>query len=197
MFGGLNDKQKRHVQHVNNSGRHLLDLINDILDLSKVEAGKMELKREVFSISDIMEEIRLSVYPMASKKNIDLEIINNIEAREMSADRMKFKQIMLNLLSNAIKFTPHNGKVSVSSTKNDNEITITVSDTGIGIPENMQESIFSPFTQADSSNKREFGGTGLGLALVKQFVEMHDGKIWVESREKKGSIFTFTIKDVD
>jgi PAS domain S-box-containing protein len=196
MFGGLNDKQKRHVQHVNNSGRHLLDLINDILDLSKVEAGKMELKREVFSISDIMEEIRLSVYPMASKKNIDLEIINNIEAREMSADRMKFKQIMLNLLSNAIKFTPQNGKVSVVSTKNDNEITITVSDTGIGIPENMQESIFSPFTQADSSNKREFGGTGLGLALVKQFVEMHDGKIWVESREEKGSIFTFTIKDV-
>jgi PAS domain S-box-containing protein len=197
IFGELNEKQKRYVQHINNGGRHLLDLINDILDLSKVEAGKMELSLEVFSIYDIMEDIRSSVSPMASKKNINLEIINNIETKEISADRMKFKQIMLNLLSNAIKFTPDNGKVSVTATKKDDEITISVSDTGIGIPKYMHENIFNPFMQVDSSNKRKYGGTGLGLALVKQFVEMHGGKIWVESEEGKGSIFTFTIKDLN
>jgi PAS domain S-box-containing protein len=195
MFGELNNKQKRHVQHINNGGRHLLELINDILDLSKVEAGKMELSREVFSIPDIMKDIRSSVHPLASKKNINLEIINNIETQEMIADKMKFKQIMLNLLSNAIKFTPNNGKVSVIATKKADEISVSVTDTGIGIKKDMQLSIFNPFIQVDSSNKREFEGTGLGLALVKQFVEMHNGKIWVESEEGKGSTFTFTIID--
>jgi PAS domain S-box-containing protein len=197
IFGELNDKQKRHVQHINNGGKHLLDLINDILDLAKVEAGKMELNLEMLAISDIIEDIRSSVSPMAAKKNIELKIINNIEAQEMSADKMKFKQIMLNLLSNAIKFTPENGKVLVTAKKKDGEITISVSDTGIGISKEMYESIFNPFMQVDSSNKREYGGTGLGLALVKQLVEMHGGKIWVESEEGKGSTFTFTIRDLD
>jgi signal transduction histidine kinase len=197
IFGELNDKQKRHVRHINNGGRHLLDLINDVLDLSKVEAGKMELNREVFSISEILEDIRESVSPMALKKNIDLEITNNIKSQEIFADKMKLKQIMLNLLSNAIKFTPANGKVSVTATKEGSEIKISVSDTGIGISEDMHESIFSPFTQVDSSNKREYGGTGLGLALVKQFVEMHSGNIWLESNEGEGSTFVFTIEDLN
>jgi PAS domain S-box-containing protein len=197
IFGELNYKQKRHVKHINNGGRHLLDLINDVLDLSKVEAGKMELNREVFSISDLLGDIRESISPMALKKNIDLEITNHIESQEISADKMKLKQILLNLLSNAIKFTPDNGKVSVTAIKEDSEIKISVSDTGIGIPEDMHESIFSPFTQVDSSNKREYGGTGLGLALVKQFVEMHNGSIWLESNEGEGSIFVFTIEDLN
>ena len=197
IFGELNYKQKRHVKHINNGGRHLLDLINDVLDLSKVEAGKMELNREVFSISEILEDIRESVSPMALKKNIDLEITNNIKSQEIFADKMKLKQIMLNLLSNAIKFTPANGKVSVTATKEGSEIKISVSDTGIGISEDMHESIFSPFTQVDSSNKREYGGTGLGLALVKQFVEMHSGNIWLESNEGEGSTFVFTIEDLN
>ncbi|WP_407282377.1 PAS domain S-box protein [Methanolobus sp. WCC1] len=197
IFGELNYKQKRHVKHINNGGRHLLDLINDVLDLSKVEAGKMELNREVFSISDLLGDIRESISPMALKKNIDLEITNHIESQEISADKMKLKQILLNLLSNAIKFTPDNGKVSVTAIKEDSEIKISVSDTGIGIPEDMHESIFSPFTQVDSSNKREYGGTGLGLALVKQFVEMHNGSIWLESNEGEGSTFVFTIEDLN
>jgi PAS domain S-box-containing protein len=197
IFGELNYKQKRHVKHINNGGRHLLDLINDVLDLSKVEAGKMELNREVFSISDLLGDIRESISPMALKKNIDLEITNDIESQEISADKMKLKQILLNLLSNAIKFTPDNGKVSVTAIKEDSEIKISVSDTGIGIPEDMHESIFSPFTQVDSSNKREYGGTGLGLALVKQFVEMHNGSIWLESNEGEGSTFVFTIEDLN
>nr|WP_321498481.1 PAS domain S-box protein [uncultured Methanolobus sp.] len=197
IFGKLNDKQKRHAQHINNGGRHLLNLINDILDLSKVEAGKMELNPEIFSIADMMEEVRSSVLPMSAKKNIDLELINDMGSQDISVDKIKFKQIMLNLLSNAIKFTPDSGRVSVNASKKDNDIIITVSDTGIGIPENMHESIFNPFTQVDSSNKREFGGTGLGLALVKQFVEMHGGKIWVESEEGKGSTFKFMIKDMN
>ncbi|MBP1909118.1 PAS domain S-box protein [Methanolobus bombayensis] len=194
LFGELNDKQKRHVQHINNGGRHLLELINDILDLSKIEAGKMELNRELFNVNEILEDIKSSVQPLAAKKKIDFEINNNIKVQEISADKLKFKQIMLNLLSNAIKFTPNYGKVLVNATKKDNDITVYVSDTGIGITKKMQENIFSPFTQVDSSNKRKYGGTGLGLALVKQFVEMHEGKIWVESEEGKGSTFTFTIK---
>jgi len=100
---------------------------------------------------------------------------------------------MYNLLNNAIKFTPDNGSISIITKKNDNTIEVSVSDTGIGIPENMHEEIFDPFVQVDASNKRKYGGTGLGLALTKRFVEMHKGKIWVESEEGKGSTFTFTI----
>jgi signal transduction histidine kinase len=111
------------------------------------------------------------------------------------ADKAKLRQILYNLLTNAIKFTPENGEVSVSIDKTDNGIQVSVKDTGIGIPAEMQEEIFSPFTQVDASSKRRYGGTGLGLALVKKFVEMHNGKVWLESEEGKGSTFTFTIEN--
>ncbi|GEM_PF-754993 len=195
MFGELNEKQTSHVNHINKSGRHLLEVISDVLDLSKVEAGKMELDCENFLIPDLLDEIQAFMYPMAGKKNIDLKMINETKDVEIFADRLKFKQIMFNLLSNAIKFTPDNGRISVLATNTENEIQVSVSDTGIGIPLHLQQDIFNPFIQVDSSNKRRYGGTGLGLALVKQFVELHNGNIWLESEEGKGSTFSFTIRN--
>ncbi|WP_342305295.1 PAS domain S-box protein [Methanolobus sp. ZRKC5] len=195
MFGKLNEKQARHVAHISKSGKHLLEVINDVLDLSKIEAGKMELDCEHFTVSETLTEIRASMYPLANKKNIDLILRDEINGIEIFADRLKFKQIMFNLLSNAIKFTSDAGEVTVIGTRTDNGIQISVSDTGIGIPEHMKDDIFNPFMQIDASNKRKYGGTGLGLALVKRFVEMHNGKIWLETKEEKGSTFSFTIEN--
>ncbi|MDY0388511.1 MAG: PAS domain S-box protein [Methanolobus sp.] len=195
MFGNLNEKQARHVAHISKSGKHLLEVINEVLDLSKIEAGKMELDCEYFAVSETLTEIQASMYPLANKKNIDLKLLDEINGIEIFADRLKFKQIMFNLLSNAIKFTSDTGEVTVIGTKTDNGIQISVSDTGIGIPEHMMDDIFNPFMQIDASNKRKYGGTGLGLALVKRFVEMHNGKIWFKSKEEKGSTFSFIIEN--
>ncbi len=197
MFGELTEKQFKYVTNINESGKHLLELINDILDLSKIEAGKMELEYENFSIKELFDELVTQMTPMASRKNIVITIDNKIQPDEIFADKLKFKQIMYNLLSNALKFTPDDGKVFVNAIKNDNEVQISVSDTGIGIPEQNLKDIFTPFKQADESNKRMYSGTGLGLSIVKRFVEMHKGNIWVKSEEGKGSTFTFTIIDQD
>jgi signal transduction histidine kinase len=153
----------------------------------------MELEYEYFSLTELIEEVKKSLYPLATKKGIEISVHDNSKELEIFADKTKIKQIMYNLLNNAIKFTPDNGSISIITKKNDNTIEVSVSDTGIGIPENMHEEIFDPFVQVDASNKRKYGGTGLGLALTKRFVEMHKGKIWVESEEGKGSTFTFTI----
>ncbi|SFM24960.1 PAS domain S-box protein [Methanolobus profundi] len=197
MKGDLSEKQLGYIEHINKSGKHLLELINDILDISKIEAGKMELKLERFNTSKVLKEVQESMLPLAGKKNIEVRMINEIDDDEVFADKMKLQQIMLNLLSNAIKFTPDNGNVSIKVRNYDGNIEFSVSDTGIGIPKEKQEDIFDPFTQVDASSKRRYGGTGLGLALVRQFVEMHDGKIWLESEEGKGSTFTFTIGTQD
>jgi PAS domain S-box-containing protein len=193
MFGELTEKQLRYTNNINESGQHLLELINTVLDLSKIEAGKMELDCEMFSVMEVFNEVLTQITPIASKKNISITIENEIQLVEMFADRLKFKQIMYNLLSNAIKFTHDNGKASIIVKKIGNNTQISVSDTGIGIPEHMLQDVFTPFTQIDSSNKRKYGGTGLGLSIVKQFVEMHNGEIWLESEEGKGSTFIFTI----
>lgn len=194
-YGELNKKQLDFVTHIYNSGKHLLDVINDVLDLSKIEAGKMELEYEYFSLIGLIEEVKKALYPLATKKGIEISIHDKSKELEIFADKTKIKQIMYNLLNNAIKFTPDNGSISIITKKNDNTIEVSVSDTGIGIPENMHEEIFDPFVQVDASNKRKYGGTGLGLALTRRFVEMHKGKIWVESEEGKGSTFIFTIPD--
>jgi PAS domain S-box-containing protein len=194
-FGELNSKQLEYVEHILKSGKHLLDVINDVLDLSKVEAGKMELDCEIFSVSELLEEVQRSLYPLSVRKNIEIDLMNDVREPEIFADKLKLKQIMYNLLSNAIKFTPDNGKVSVAARQSHDTIEISVSDTGIGIPENRLEEIFDPFMQVDASNKRRYGGTGLGLALARRFVEMHGGSIRVESEEGKGSTFTFSIVD--
>lgn len=193
MFGDLNEKQLEYVNHINKGGTHLLDVINDVLDLSKLEAGKMELDCVKFPLSEVFDELRTYMSPLADKKDIKMEIVNNTGTNEIFADRLKFKQILFNLLSNAIKFTPQRGNISVIASRTNDHVHISVSDTGIGIPAHMLQDIFSPFTQVDASNKRKYGGTGLGLTLVKQFVEMHDGNISVRSEEGTGSTFTFTI----
>ncbi|OHB35816.1 MAG: hypothetical protein A2Y08_02275 [Planctomycetes bacterium GWA2_40_7] len=192
-FGTLNEKQKKYVQNIHTSGMHLLQLINDILDLSKVEAGKIQLQYEEFSLPEILHDIKSLIKTQADKKNILFGIETDERVISIGADKQKFKQIMLNLLSNAVKFTPKGGKITVSVQSVNGCTQISVSDTGIGIKQENIGRIFEKFQQIDSKTAREYGGTGLGLALSRKFVEMHGGKIWVESEYGKGSTFTFTI----
>ncbi|SFM20264.1 response regulator [Methanolobus profundi] len=192
-FGSLNDKQKRYVGNISKSGKHLLTLINDILDLSKVEAGKMTLNIEEFDVGGSLDDIRSIVSPLALKKDIGLVVELVPETILLKADKGKFKQIIYNLLSNAIKFTDAGGTVGISVTEQDNHILVNVTDTGIGITEEDQQKLFKAFTQIDSSTCRVYEGTGLGLALVKSFIELHGGRIWVESECGRGSSFLFEL----
>ncbi|WP_162272971.1 PAS domain S-box protein [Methanolobus vulcani] len=189
----LTEKEQVYIDNINNSGKHLLDIINDILDLSLVDSGKIELECEKVFVKEVFDEILTIKTLKASKKNIDIRINNKIPFESIFADKVKFKQIMFNLLSNAIKFSHENSVISVIADKKDTTIEVSVSDTGIGIPKDRLKYIFDPFTQVDSSDTRKYGGTGLGLAIVKQLVELHKGTIWVESEEGKGSTFTFTL----
>jgi len=192
IFGELNEKQLRYVNNISTSGKHLLELINDILDLSKVEAGKMEIHYSEFSINSVFEEVRAVFAPLAQKKS--LEITFSLESvTTLEADRGRLIQVLYNLVSNAIKFTPDGGKVSVCCKKSGNRALISVSDTGIGISSEDQRVIFQPFTQIDASTSRQYCGTGLGLALVKKIVNLHQGDILVESDVEKGSTFVFSI----
>jgi PAS domain S-box-containing protein len=193
VFGDLNEKQMNYVCNIQRSGKHLLELINDILDISKIESGNMEYAPEMTDIKEIMDEITVLTEPLVADKHIVLETNSEFDKLEINVDRMKIKQIMFNLLSNAIKFTPKNGKVWFDSKIINGNIQMSVSDNGIGIPLEKQKTIFEPFKQASSSTSRTHGGTGLGLAIVKYYVEMHSGQIHVESEPGKGSTFTFTI----
>ncbi|MFA0822206.1 MAG: PAS domain-containing sensor histidine kinase [Methanomethylovorans sp.] len=192
--GNLNEKQTKYLYNISNSGQHLLALINDILDLSKVEAGKMELDLEYFSIPDVIKQVKAITEPLALKKNIDIDVDIDPEIDSIKADRTKFCQILYNLISNAIKFTPDNGRIEITAKHIGNIIEISVKDTGIGIAMNDLNKLFQPFKQINPYMTRQYGGTGLGLALVKKYVEMHGGKIWVTSEVGKGSKFTFTIR---
>lgn len=193
MFGSLDEKQKRYVSHISSAGNHLLRLINDVLDLSKVEAGKMDLRYEIFSVAGAIEEVRTFISPLAMDKNITLNIEVDEQVDKINADKTKFKQILYNLGSNAIKFTPDKGNVSVSARASDNMVQVCVKDTGIGISEKDINELFQPFRQLDSYATNEYAGTGLGLALVKKFVELHEGRVWVESKVGEGSTFCFSI----
>ena len=204
-FGDLNDRQLKYSHNILNSGRHLLQLINDILDLAKVEARRVELMRNKFNVAKALSEVQTIVKTLANKKNINLEVEAAVDLPAMFADEAKFKQIMYNLLSNAIKFTPDGGKVSVTAaiqkatgadaSPAGEALRVAVTDTGIGIKMKDQERVFKEFEQVDSSYGRQQQGTGLGLALTKRLVEMHGGTISVESEgvEGKGSTFTFLI----
>lgn len=192
-FGDLNVKQSKYVHNIQKSGRHLLRLINDILDISKIESGNMEYEPEKMNIEETIDEIIMLIQPIARQKSIELQSNIEYEELEIHADKVKIKQVMYNLLSNAIKFTPDGGKVMIHSNIIDDDLYISVSDNGIGIPEDKHEYIFNPFKQVDSASNREYEGTGLGLALVKQYIEMHGGEIWVESEPGKGSTFISTI----
>ncbi len=191
--GSLIDDQRDYVGDILSSGRHLLELINDILDLSKIEAGKMRLLRERFELGPVVEEAASLLRVEASKKRIELSISVPDHDYAIRADRSKIKQILYNLLSNSVKFTPEEGSIRVSAAAGEDLVRFEVTDTGIGIPEEEQERVFEAFTQVDGSYSRRYQGTGLGLTLVKKFVQMHGGRLWLESRVGSGSTFRFTI----
>lgn len=169
-------------------------MINSIPDLSKIEAGKLEPQYEKFSLGEALKEILHEVSESSQKK--DISICNNIreDIPFLTADKRKFKQIMLNLLSNAVKFTPEHGRITINANLADHHhVRIDVIDTGIGIKPEDLDKLFEVFSQVDSSHSRRYEGTGLGLALTKRLVELHGGKIWVKSEYGKGSAFTVTL----
>jgi len=193
MFGDVNEKQAEYLQDILASGRHLLSLINDILDLSKVEAGRLELELGRFHLPTALENALTLVRERASRHGIALEVSVDEDLGEILGDERKIRQILLNLLSNAVKFTPEGGRVGVTATPADGVITIAVSDTGIGIAPEDQATIFEEFRQVGCENARKREGTGLGLTLAKKFVELHGGQIGVRSQVGQGSTFTFTL----
>ncbi|MDD4498623.1 MAG: CHASE4 domain-containing protein, partial [Methanosarcinaceae archaeon] len=173
VFGDLNETQFKYITNVSTSGKNLLGIINDILDLSKVEAGKMELRHSNFSIKEVFEEVETVLFPLASSGSIEMTFSLGPGFTDLEADRSLLAQILYNLGSNAIKFTPEGGKVSFYGKKVGDMAQISVSDTGIGIASKGREKLFQPFSQLDSSTSRKFGGTGLGLVLVKKIVNLH------------------------
>jgi signal transduction histidine kinase len=179
------------LRNIHSSGQHLLGLINDILDLAKVEAGKMELHPEPLQALEALQEVTSILEPMARQQG--LQLITTGSAEPVQADRSKFKQVLYNLLSNAVKFTPPPGKITVVIKDMPEQLVVSVHDTGIGMkPEDLPK-LFREFEQIDGSYTRRYQGTGLGLALCRRFVEMHGGRIWAESQFGAGSTFTFTI----
>jgi PAS domain S-box-containing protein len=190
--GSLNAKQERFVNHIKQGSGHLLQLINDILDLSKIEAGQLELRCEDFPVQDALPEVLSNIRPLAMTKKIEIQQKMDI-GHNVFADRVRFKQILYNLLSNAVKFTPKDGKIEVACVERNSAISISVTDTGIGIRQEDQAVIFEEFRQIDDANGIAKDGTGLGLAITKRLVEQQQGQIALESAPGKGSRFTFTL----
>jgi signal transduction histidine kinase len=194
IFGSINEKQHEYVNNILTSGKHLLSLINDILDLSKVESGKMELDLTEFPLREAVESSFVMLKEKALKDGITLSVNLSPETEvSIVADKRKLKQILFNLISNAVKFTPTGGTVGIHAIRDSGFIQITVADSGMGIKEEDMLKLFQPFTQLAPVYTKEFEGTGLGLALNRQLVELHGGRIWVESHVGTGSRFSFTI----
>ncbi|MCD4703155.1 MAG: PAS domain S-box protein, partial [Methanosarcinaceae archaeon] len=192
-YGDMAKKQKEPLKHVHEKGKHLMSLINAILDISKIEAGTMEVYYERFNVQHVLNDVQIMMVQMATKKHITVDMDVDPQLTGITADLTKFREILYNLVENAIKFTPENGLVKINAIREDDRARISVTDTGIGIAEEHQDRIFEPFMQANSSTTRRYGGTGLGLNLVKEYVRMHGGGVWLESEVGKGSTFTFTI----
>jgi signal transduction histidine kinase len=190
MFGELNEKQLEYIDDIRSSGRHLLALINDILDLSKVEAGRMELELSHFSLPQAIESGMTMVRERAARQGVELMVDVPLQDTVIEADERKIKQVLFNLLSNAVKFTPAGGEVAVKARVDSENVAISVRDSGVGIAKQDQERIFEAFQQAESGPDRAQEGTGLGLGLARRFVELHGGTITVESELGKGSTFT-------
>ncbi|HEX9495008.1 MAG TPA: ATP-binding protein [Candidatus Limnocylindria bacterium] len=193
MFGELNERQTEYVNDIHGSGRHLLNLVNDILDLSKVEAGRMELDAAEFALSATIESTLGYVRDRAASHRIELASEVPPDLGTLLADERKVRQVLLNLLSNAVKFTPDGGWIVVKASRQDGEVRVSVRDTGIGIAPEDQAKVFEEFRQVGRPSDRSREGTGLGLALAKRFVELHGGRMWLESELTKGSTFTFAL----
>jgi signal transduction histidine kinase len=192
MFGTVNDKQAEYLRDILESGQHLLSLINDILDLSKIEAGRMELEVSEFDLPQAISNGLTLVRERALRRGIDLRHAVDDRLGAIRADERKVKQVLLNLLSNAIKFTPEGGRVEVRAAAAGDAVEVSVTDTGVGIAPEDQAAVFEEFRQVGAAEKKA-EGTGLGLALSRKFVELHGGRIWVESEPGRGSTFTFAL----
>ncbi|WP_440944858.1 CHASE4 domain-containing protein [Methanosarcina sp. T3] len=193
IFGELNEKQLKYAGNISKSGKHLLNLINDILDLSKVEAGKMELDYTEFELAGKLNIIKNLLSPIADRKKIQIEIDVDSRLTNVYADEARFAQIMYNLVDNAIKFASENSPVKVGARMKGDKVEITVTDIGAGIKTEDQHKLFKPFSQVDSFASKQHQGTGLGLYLVKQIVQMHGGYVWFRSIPGEGSTFAFAI----
>jgi PAS domain S-box-containing protein len=193
LEGPLNEKQKRFIGHIHKDSLHLLELINDVLDLSRIEAGRLELRLEMFDMMAAIDEVLATIRPQAVAKSLNLRASVSTSVT-LHADRVRFKEILYNLLSNAVKFTPEGGRIRVEATTRDSFAEVSISDTGVGIPAEEQASIFDKFYQVGSTTRGVREGTGLGLAITKQLVEAHGGRIWLQSEPGRGSRFHFTIQ---
>jgi signal transduction histidine kinase len=193
MFGEVNDKQEEYLGDILSSGRHLLSLINDILDLSKIEAGRMELEVTAFDLPQAIDNALILVRERAAGRGIALRVAVDERLGEFRGDERKIKQVLLNLLSNAVKFTPAGGHIEVRAEAVDGHVEVSVADTGVGIAPEDQEAVFEEFRQVGTDYAKKREGTGLGLALARRFVELHGGKIWLKSAPGEGSTFTFSL----
>ena len=193
IFGELNEKQSEYIGDIHSSGVHLLGMINDLLDLSKIESGKMQLSKEIFNVKSAVDEALNIVSPLLVQKKQNIKFECKDKFFEISADRRKFHQILYNLISNAIKFTPENGIIEIIAVKDGKNLRLSVKDNGIGIAPEFHEKIFGKFQQVDSSYSTKQGSTGLGLTITKELVKLHGGKIFLESKLSKGATFTFTL----
>ncbi len=192
LEGPLNEKQQRFIGHIHKDSLHLLELINDVLDLSRIEAGHLELRLEVFDMLAAVEEVLATIRPQAVAKSLSLKALAPPSV-SLQADRVRFKEILYNLLSNAVKFTPEGGLIRVDAVTRDSLVEVSVSDTGLGIPAEEQASVFDKFYQVGSTTRGVREGTGLGLAITKQLVEAHGGRIWLQSEPGRGSRLHFTM----
>lgn len=191
--GKINKEQRLCLADILSSGKHLLDLINDVLDLSKIESGKMKLSLTKFALHEVVESLRSTMMPIIAAKEQSLYVRVEKRLPLVHADKAKVGQILLNLLSNANKFTAAGGKLKIEAVRDGDWCQVSVIDDGVGIKKEDQERIFEPFCQLDNTLTKENGGTGLGLAVARQIVEKHGGQIWVESEYGKGSRFIFTL----
>jgi signal transduction histidine kinase len=190
--GPLTALQRTDLTSIHRSGQHLLGLINNVLDLSKIEAGQMELNLESVDLTEKIQSAVATAQGLRQDKSLTLRAFLSKQVLFVWADSLRVQQILLNLLSNAVKFTEA-GKITVTASHNCDWVTVSVADTGVGIPPEKHSDIFRDFTQVDSSRTRRFEGAGLGLSITKKLVELHGGRIWVESRPGHGSTFSFTL----
>jgi signal transduction histidine kinase len=191
-YGALTPRQRQPLGDIQTNGRHLLRLINDVLDLSKIEAGRMELSSTEYAVADVVSTVRASLGSLAAEKGLALESVVPDDLPPAYGDAKRITQCLLNLVGNALKFTA-GGRVQIRVARDGPTLCYAVADTGIGIPADRLEGIFDEFRQADATVAREFGGTGLGLSITRRFVELHGGRIWAESQPGQGSTFFFTV----
>jgi signal transduction histidine kinase len=192
IYGEPSEKMRGVLERVQANGRHLLGLINDVLDLSKIEAGQLTLSLDNYSLRDVVHGVFSAVEPLAAEKRLAFKVEVAADLPSGRGDERRLSQVLLNLVGNAIKFTDE-GEVVIKASATNGAFTVEVCDTGPGIPADDQARIFEEFQQADSSITRKKGGTGLGLAIAKRIIEMHGGRIWVNSESGRGSTFYFTL----